>query len=49
MNFGMISNSLSGGGNSGFRFFYIVSVRNGLFTPKWIITETTGQGFRDSQ
>ena len=46
---GMIGTSLTGNGSSGSRFFYIVSMRSGLLTSTWVLTETTEQGFKNSQ
>lgn len=45
---GMGSDTISGVAD-GKNYFYIIGVKQGLFSTKWIINETTESGFNQSQ
>jgi hypothetical protein len=45
---GMGGDSISGTGNNGSKFFYIVSVKQGLFSAKFEIQETTESGYKSN-
>ncbi len=42
---GMGSDSISGVGD-GKNYFYLISVKQGLFSTEWVINETTESGFK---
>ena len=42
---GMGSDSISGIGD-GKNYFYLISVKQGLFSTEWVINETTESGFK---